>query len=141
MKTILTNIEALRMEKLKIKRWYHDDCTLGRLTYGEFHCFTLELPWLDNQQSISCIPAAGAYKGRKHTSPSNGNCIAIESVLNRTHIQIHAANYISQIKGCIAVGDSIKFLNDNSIPDVTNSKNTLKRLLEELPNKFLIEIE
>ena len=141
MQTIITDVEALKVPKLKIKRWYHDDCTLGRLTYGEFQCFTLELPWLDNQQNISCIPAAGAYQGRKHKSPSNGDCVAIDNVLNRTYIQIHSANYRSQIKGCIAVGDSIKFLNDDGVPDVTNSKCTLKRLLTALPNKFLIEIE
>jgi len=141
MQTIITNVEALKMPKLKIKRWYHDDCTLGRLTYGDLQCFTLELPWLDNQQNISCIPAAGAYQGRKHKSPSNGDCIAIDNVLGRSHIQIHKGNYTRNVKGCILVGDSVRFLDGDSIPDVTNSTATLRKLLKVLPSKFLIEIE
>ena len=128
------------MDKLRIDRKYFDDCTLGRLTYKEFQCFTLELPWLDNQTNISCIPAAGAYKGEKYKSNANGDCIAIINVVDRTHIQIHSANYTRQIKGCIAVGESIKFLDGDTIPDVTNSKNTLKALLAVLPEFFTIEI-
>ena len=128
------------MVTLKIDRKYFDDCTLGRLTFGDFQCFTLELPWLDNKTNISCIPAAGAYKGEKYKSHANGDCIAIINVMDRTHIQIHSANYTRQIKGCIAVGDSIKFLDSDNVPDVTNSKKTLRNLLDILPNRFLIEI-
>ena len=128
------------MEKLKIERWQRDDCTLGVLTYGDFRCFTLELPWKNNEKNISCIPRAEAYQGRKHESPSNGDCIAIDNVLNRTYIQIHSANFARQLRGCIAVGDSIKFLDGDSLPDVTNSGATLKRLLKVLPDKFTIDI-
>lgn len=128
------------MKTLNINRWKMKDCTLGILTYGDFKCFTLELPWLDNQVNISCIPTAEAYTGEKHESPSNGDCIAINNVLNRTYIQIHSANFIRQLRGCIAVGDSIKFLDDDSTPDVTNSRNTLKALLAVLPEKFTIKI-
>jgi hypothetical protein len=139
---IITNLEKLRIKKmkLKIKRTYYEDCTLGRLTYGDFQCWTLELPMLDNAQNISCIYPNGGFKGRKHFSPSNGDCIAIDNVQGRTNIQIHSANYTSQILGCIAVGDSIKFLNEDSVPDVTNSRSTLEELLFVLPDSFDIEI-
>lgn len=128
------------MDKLKIQRIPMDDCTLGRLTYGDFQCFTLELPWINNERNISCIPMAAGYKGEKYKSHHNGDCIAITNVLDRTHIQIHSANFTRQIKGCIAVGDSIKFLDNDKIPDITNSKNTLKALLAVLPEFFTIEI-
>jgi hypothetical protein len=139
---IITNLEKLRIKKmkLKIKRTYYEDCTLGRLTYGAFQCWTLELPMLDNAQNISCIYPNGGFKGRKHFSPNNGDCIAIDNVQGRTNIQIHSANYTSQILGCIAVGDSIKFLNEDSVPDVTNSRSTLEELLFVLPDSFDIEI-
>ena len=117
-----------------------DDCTLGRLTYGEFQCFTLELPWINNETDISCIPKAAAYKGVKHHSSKNGDCIAITNVLDRTHIQIHSANFVRQIEGCIAVGKGIQFLDGDSIPDVINSRNTLRALLAVLPDSFDIEI-
>ena len=137
---IYTDLESLKMEKLKIKTWQMDDCTLGILTYGDFKCFTLELPWKNNERNVSCIPRALGYKGEKHQSPANGPVIAINNVLNRTYIQIHSANFLRQLKGCIAVGDSIKFLDGDSLPDVTNSKNTLKALLAVLPDNFMIEV-
>jgi len=140
---IVTNINKLRINKmdLKIKRFYMSDCTLGRLTYGDFQCFTLELPILDNAQDISCIYPYGGFNGRKHFSPNNGDCIAIDNVQDRTNIQIHSANFTRQILGCIAVGDGIKFLDNDSIPDVTNSRDTLRRLLSVLPDTFKIIIE
>lgn len=128
------------MNNIRIKRAYYDDCTIGRLWCGDFQCFTLELPFLDNASSVSCIYPAEAYGGFKHTSTRNGEVIGIYSVLDRSHIQIHSGNYTSQIRGCILVGDSIKFLNNDKIPDVTNSKSTLKRLLSLLDDEFTIEI-
>ena len=120
---------------------YMDDCTIGRLTYGGFQCFTLELPMLDNAKDISCIYPNGGFIGRKHFSPTNGDCIAIDNVMDRTNIQIHALNFTRQTLGCIGVGDGIKFLDNDTIPDVTNSVVTLGRLLAVLPDTFPIVIE
>lgn len=125
---------------LKIKLGYFDDCSFGLLTYEGFKCFTLALPWKDNLPNISCIPA-GEYKASKHTSPRNGECIAIHDVPGRTHIQIHSGNFTYQIAGCFLVGDSIKFLNGDLTPDITNSKNTLKALLNVLPEDFTVLVE
>ena len=125
---------------LKIKRWYHDDCTIGRLSYGDFQCWTLELPLLNNASNVSCIYPAGGYKGQKHFSPNNGDCIAINNVMDRTNIQIHSANFLRQLRGCIAVGDSIKPSDRDGLPYVTNSKSTLRALLAILPESFNIEI-
>jgi hypothetical protein len=124
---------------LTIKRWYQNDCVIGRLTYGDFQCFTLELPYKDNAKNISCIPPT-TYIGRKHLSQKNGNVISIGNVIGRTGIQIHTGNYTRQIAGCILVGDSVKFLDGDNIPDVTNSRKTLKELLTKLPNEFTIKI-
>ena len=128
------------MNKIKIQRTYYEDCTIGRLRCGDFQCFTLELPMLNNASNISCIYPSGGFIGRKHFSAKNGDVIAIDNVMSRTNIQVHSGNYTSQIQGCILVGDSIKFLNDDKIPDVTNSRNTLKKLLSILEDSFEIEI-
>lgn len=125
---------------IEIQRTYYDDCTVGRLKCGDFQCWTLELPMLNNAQNVSCIYPFGGFTGRKHFSPKNGDCVAIDNVMGRTNIQIHAANYTSQIQGCIAVGDSVKFLNADGVPDVTNSKKTLEKLLSILPDTFDIKI-
>ena len=114
---------------MNIKRWYNDDCVLGRLSINEFHFFTLELPWLENRGNVSCIPA-GTYEYFARKSHKNGNVLELRGVEDRKYIQIHAGNYTSQILGCILVGDGIKYLNNDSIPDITNSKNTLKKVLQ-----------
>lgn len=114
---------------MKINRWYQNDCTMGRLFVKNFQCFTLELPDLSNEQDVSCIPV-GDYDYYFRESPKSGSVLELRSVPNRRYIQIHAGNYTSQISGCILVGDSIKLLNNDTIPDVTNSKATLKKLLE-----------
>jgi len=117
------------LEQIKIKRSYLESCTIGYLTYGDFSCFTLELPDLDNQSFISCIPE-GTYQFKTRLSNKNGFVLELQDVEDRTHIQLHAGNFTSQIHGCILVGDSLKDINQDSIPDVTNSKSTLKKLLD-----------
>jgi hypothetical protein len=124
---------------LKVKRVYQDDCTIGILNFYGFRCYTLEPPWLDNKKSVSCIPA-GTYKARKHVSPRFGKCIAIDNVVDRSHILIHVGNFVSQTEGCILVGDSIRDINRDSIPDVTSSQKTLDELMALLPDSFNIEI-
>ena len=125
---------------LKIKRAYYDSCTLGRLTLNDFHAFTLELPWLENQKNISCIPA-GVYKAVKYNSPKfKRTVIMLYDVYCRDNIEIHAGNYTRQTKGCILIGDGIKYLDLDAIPDVTNSNRTLDALLSLLPNEFNILI-
>jgi len=126
---------------ITIKRWYHNDCTIGRLALSgsAFQCFTLELPWRENERGISCIPK-GAYKAFKRQSPKNGNVFELRNVPQRTNIQCHSGNYTRQIEGCILVGASVTFLDADTIPDVTNSKQTLDGLLALLPNEFEVVI-
>ena len=125
---------------LKIKRLHLDDCTIGVMEYGiELKLFTLELPWKNNKQSVSCIPS-GFYQCKKINSPSLGECIEIENVTGRTHIRIHKGNYTFQIQGCILVGDSIKDINGDMIPDVTNSGNSFDKLMKTVPDNFVLEI-
>lgn len=127
---------------INIKRWYHKDCTIGRLSLsgGTFQCFTLELPWKENERGISCIPA-GAYEAFKRMSPKNGSVIELSNVKDRSNIQIHRGNYTRQVEGCILVGDSVKFLDADTIPDVTTSGQTMDKLLSLLPNTFKVVIE
>ena len=123
------------VEIVFINRWKHDDCTIGRLTYNDFQCLALELPWRENQQNISCIPY-GNYDCEKYMSGTHGECIAVLDVEDRTHIRIHKGNFTHQILGCILVGDGIKDINRDGVPDVINSAKTLKELLSVLPDKF-----
>ena len=126
--------------ELAIRRIYQEDCTIGVMRHKNgFRCMTLELPWLHNQASVSCIPE-GLYWCFKRHSKKNGHVFELENVVNRTFIQCHAANYTRQIEGCIAVGDSIKDIDRDGILDVTNSVDTHKRLMCILPYRFVLEI-
>ena len=126
---------------LKIKRWYHNDCTIGRLTLSgsAFQCFTLELPWKENERGVSCIPK-GKYQAFKRQSPKNGLVVEFANVPQRSNIQIHSGNFTRQIEGCVLTGSSVAFLDADSIPDVANSKVMLDKLLSLLPDKFEVEI-
>lgn len=124
---------------LIINRWYQEDCTLGRLQFGDFYCFTLELPFKANERNVSCI-LPGMYAARKHYSDKNGYVVAIDDVQGRSNIQIHVGNFLSQTEGCILVGKSITYLDEDGKPDVTSSRDTMNRLLNELPEVFFVEI-
>jgi len=125
--------------QISLNTWCQDDCTIGRLSVDGIHCFTLELPWKLNMPQVSCIPP-GEYRVTKYQSPSKGLCLLLHDVPHRSMIEIHAGNYTSQIEGCILVGDSVRYLDADTIPDVTNSKTTLARLIEYLPQESSIKI-
>ena len=104
-----------------------------------FSCFTLELPWRENQSSISCIPE-GTYPITHRVSKQFGNHFHILDVPNRTYILIHEANYVHQLRGCIAVGKERKDLNGDGLLDVTNSVKTKNELTKFVNSKSQIII-
>ena len=124
--------------RLKIDRKHYTQCTIGRVTFGKFSCFSIELPWLNNAENISCIPP-GIYRCNKISSPKNGKCFEVMDVMDRTDIQGHVGNYTSNILGCIAFGDSVKHKEFGEIW-VTNSRVTFGKLMDVLPNTFIIEV-
>ena len=128
------------MADIELDTLSYSDCTMGRLYCKGFSCFTIELPWRDNQQDISCYPA-GVYKYKKRFSPSK-RCYVIEliDVPDRTYTQIHAGNYTHQIRGCTLVGDSIRFLDSDTIPDVSNSGAQMVKLLKAAPDTGTIQV-
>lgn len=105
-----------------------------------FECYTLELPWKDNQRRISCIPE-GEYKAVKHRSPKFGNSVWIQDVPNRSEILIHPANYVPQLLGCIAVGSDLKDINEDGLEDTTSSRNTMDKILSFLPDSFDVVVK
>jgi hypothetical protein len=127
--------------------------TLGTFTFTDgtntvFTCKTIELPWLNNQRMISCIPD-GTYKTTRHNSPKYGVCFWLQDVPGRSEILIHHGNYAASInpstgtpdtRGCILVGERHADVNSDGIPDVTSSVPTMRRLREILPNEFQLEV-
>ena len=82
---------------------YYTEGTNGDLyVNGVRQCFTIELPWLNNQRRISCIPE-GRYRLQKRYSPKFKWHIEVLDVKGRSGILIHPANVaLKELKGCIA---------------------------------------
>jgi hypothetical protein len=124
--------------RLLINRYDHDDKqTIGQLfLLGENDKIiakwdSLELPWLNNQRRISCIPL-GTYKCKQHRSPKFGRTLWLQDVPNRSEILIHSGNYHTQILGCILIGKDLKDINKDGYLDVTRSRVAMKELMDSL---------
>lgn len=104
-----------------------------------FECKTLELPWKNNKQNISCIPN-GHYFAKKHISPTFGKSIWIKDVKERSEILIHKGNFYSDIKGCILVGEKHIDINSDGYKDVTNSTVTMEKLYNLVKDPIYINI-
>jgi len=111
--------------------------TIGTLKLFDFNknvilkLDTLELPWLQNQRQISCIPL-GMYIVSHTFSIRFGRCLKIVNVSGRDGILIHSGNFSSQTKGCILVGKGKKDINFDEQIDLLNSKLALSNLLNSL---------
>ena len=102
------NTEVKGVNLLIIRDEFTDKSTMGELFLnGEWLCDTLELPYLDNQRSISCIPA-GEYKVRLRTARESATRnylhLLVEDVKDRTYILFHRGNSAKDTRGCILVG-------------------------------------
>ncbi|MGG7035691.1 MAG: DUF5675 family protein [Flavobacterium sp.] len=70
---------------------------------GKLICYTIELPWRQNERKISCIPE-GKYQVRKRHSPKYGWHLEVMNVPNRNLILFHPANNaLKELQGCIAL--------------------------------------
>lgn len=130
-------ITLLTLQRLMEMKGY---CVLGRIMEGDKEvCKTLERPWQDNMVNISCIPT-GIYNVSKYESRHCGKCFRFEDeeTKPRTLIRIHAANFPTQVQGCIAVGDDYGLLDGR--PAVVNSRKTLTMLLDKY-DSFILHIE
>lgn len=117
-----------------------DNGTIGKLTNNADQsrvCYTCELPWKNNQNQISCIPH-GVYTVTKFKSPSKGDVFLVHDVPHRDMIEIHAGNTMHDVLGCICVGDGTGTIKE--LPAVLNSKMTLAKMLDTMPDSFTMEV-
>ena len=86
-----------------LHRTYFEEGTNSALFFnGQFLGFAIELPWLNNQRHISCIPE-GEYELKARYSPKFGHHLHIIDVKDRSLILLHPANNAKlELRGCIA---------------------------------------
>jgi len=107
-----------------------------------FVCKTLELPWLNNQPNISCIPK-GTYDVTWTFSPRKMRfTYRVQNVPGRLGILFHSANYFYDLLGCIALGSTLADINKDGQLDVTNSRVTMasfEGFMGKKPFKLIIK--
>jgi hypothetical protein len=114
------------MKSLILKRFSSDPYrTLGHLSLIEdgqnsLRLATLELPWKNNERSVSCIPQ-GDYILKPIIRPNKNWALEFQNVPNRTHVLIHKGNYTTDIEGCVLLGLGHDDINGDNITDVTGS--------------------
>lgn len=88
---------------VRLLRTYHGQGTNGEIWVdGEFVCYAIELPWLDNVRNNSCIPV-GTYPLTKRYSKKFKWHILVKDVVGRSEILFHPANNaLIELQGCIA---------------------------------------
>lgn len=126
---------------ITIERWcYGPTGVFGTLTYGDFSCYTVERPWVDNTPRQSCIPD-GEYVATWYQSPRFGRTLALtgETVslfptpgFARSAILIHSANTMDDLLGCIGLGSSLGMVKGKWA--VLNSVVTTRALLSMVPS-------
>lgn len=116
-----------------IRSGFYETEILGNLFVLEnekilFQCKTLELPWRNNSSKNSCIPP-GIYTAKfEYSNNFKEKLWELKKVPGRAEIKIHVANYVSQLRGCIAVGESHQNIDADSVPDIAGSRKTLEKL-------------
>ena len=132
-----------------------DQGTFGTLEVNGKVWHSLELPWRDNQQSISCIPS-GEYEAKIRYSPSfKRNTYHIKDVKGRSYILIHGANFAgdvskgwqSHLEGCITLGKGkgvARNKHGNPQQCVFTSRTAIREFMDEMggqPFKITIKDE
>ena len=122
--------------------------TTGQLTMDGFSAYTIELPWRDNQRSISCIPA-GRYPCARVVSPRFGRTFEICNVPRRSAILFHSGNfagdhsigYRTDSHGCVLIGSHLGTL-DHQLA-VLSSRPAVRRFLEAVGDvdEFVLIVE
>jgi hypothetical protein len=109
-----------------------------------FRCKSIELPWLNNQQGVSCIPGEKIYNVVKMSTPKHPNSFLIKDVPGRTAIMIHIGNFATgatvNTEGCQLPGMNFVDIDGNGTLDVAQSTLAMESLNHFLPDSFKLYI-
>ena len=129
---IKPSTEVKGVNLLIIRDTFTDISTIGNLYLdGEWLCDTLELPYLDNQRNISCIPT-GQYEVRlrlpRESATRDYIHLLVKDVKDRDYILFHIGNSAKYTRGCVLVGIGTEQ------DFVKNSRLAMELLMKEIIN-------
>lgn len=104
-------------------------------------CYTLELPWKNNQPQVSCIPA-GTYTCRRINSPKFGDTFEVCGVPKRSGILFHPGNSVPKdSRGCILLGVSLNLTGGHAYLEASRAAmRTFRQMLSGV-DRFTLEIK
>src|SRR5690349_801135 len=114
--------------------------TYGVLLQGDIpFAVTLERPWQNNEQGVSCIPA-GEYQCQRVNSPKFGDTFEVMNVPNRSAILFHKGIIDDDSHGCILVGEAFNQVLGK--PGITGSGDGFAEFLSllRMANNFPLSI-
>lgn len=130
-----------------------DQGTFGRLVADGLSLFTGELPWRNNEPSISCLPPEPGgepivYTAAFNNSPRFGRSLYLLAPTDpRAGIRVHPANLMGdsmkglkcQLNGCIALGERLGWIEGQKA--VLLSAQAVRKLEEHFGGRsFTLEI-
>lgn len=108
-------------------------------TFGKFMCgydilYTVERPWLNNAENISCIPEGHYICKPKFFFKHGYQAVEIISVPNRKNILFHIANWPEDVEGCVGIGKSFDCM--ARVPKVDKPEHVYELAVSQSTNAF-----
>lgn len=135
----------MRLQRVVLQRCFmSENATFGALTILNLKhppIWTIEEPWRDNKQYVSCVPA-GSYLVRPHSGTKyhgkdptrvSDDAYVLAHVPGREAVLIHVGNTLEDTEGCILPGRAAGTLGGKDA--VLNSTSAMKILLEKIGRK------
>lgn len=122
---------------------YVSQATCGELELNGETLYSIEQPWRDNEKGRSCVPE-GTYDLVPYRSPKHGatwylrnHALGVGDIgENRSYCELHAANWATQLEGCVALGHDNQPMVDPSTgqiaPAVEGSRDAIATLTAAL---------
>jgi len=107
--------------------------------------YSMEPPWRDeNKDGIGDTAKSrirpGTYELVKRHSKRYDWHFHVRGVKGRTLILIHHGNYYQNTQGCILPGTKLMDINRDKFKDVVNSKASMEKLLDYLPEESYLRV-
>ena len=126
------------MELVLVRQKTGDMGTHGVLVTPTQYFFSLELPWKDNRQDVSCIPNGRYLCQLVYSNKFKRKTYLLRGVPNRSWVRIHRGNYAgdeskgyrSDVEGCILIGTKRAIFGKQEV--VGASAVALRKFLKEM---------
>lgn len=130
----LPTVKGKPMRTVSLSRYESTpDGVVGRVvTDSGLQLYSLERPWRNNEKDVSCIPP-GVYQCLIVDSPKFGKVYGVTGVKDRTSVLIHAANWVRQLQGCVALGNAVGVV--LGINGIMGSRDAVARFMADLDNE------